>query len=75
MGTVTLIPTPLVAFLLEDTTAWDQLEREEHLLTLVRAEGVGLCTPADYDGERELTDKGAAAAAQLQWVVGHRTTT
>ena len=68
MGVVTLIPTPLVAFMLDTSEVWDQLEREEQLLTQERAEALGLCGPADYDGERQLTQKGWAAVRQFQWL-------
>lgn len=68
MRPVTLIPTPLVAFMLDISEAWDQLEYEEQMLTQQRAEALGLCGPADYDGERQLTLKGYAAMSQFQWL-------
>ena len=69
MGTVTLIHTPLVVFLLlGNSEMWDALDAEEQLLTQERAEALGLCGPADYAGDRTLTDKGTAAVGQLQWV-------
>lgn len=74
MGTVTVIPTDLTTFmLLGDGEAWDTLDAEEHLRVQQMAEVLGLCGPADYDGDRVLTDMGTAAVAQLQWLKNQAT--
>lgn len=56
MGTVTLIPTPLVTFMLDVSEAWDQLEYEEQLLAQERAKALLAAggARAELDAEREL---------------------
>lgn len=65
---VTILPTSLTAFLLDISEAWDMLDMDEQYRVQDRAKGLGLCGPANYDGEQQLTEKGYAALAQFQWI-------